>query len=56
MVFKFFDKKSRASGIRSVQNQQLADELYKPIIRKFRRFKVYCSFKDNIWGADLAVM
>ena len=36
------------------KNQQLANELHKPIIRKFKKGKVY-SFKDNIWGFDLAV-
>ena len=56
MVYKFFDKKSKGSGIRSMSNQQLADELHNPIIRKFKRCKVYCFFKDNIWGADLADM
>ena len=45
MVYKFFDKKSKASGLK---NQQLADELHKPIIRKFKIRKVYSSFKDNI--------
>ena len=39
-----------------MSNQQLADELHKPIIRKFKRRKVYSSFKDNIWGIDLADM
>ena len=38
------------------QNQPLAEELYKPIVRKFKKIKVYLSFKDNIWGADLADM
>ena len=38
------------------QNQQLAEELHKPIIRKFEKRKVYAAFKDNIWGADLAYM
>ena len=33
---------------------QLAEALHKPIIRKFEKQKVYSSFKDNIWGADLA--
>ena len=33
---------------------QLADELHKLIIRKFKKRKVYSSFTDNIWGADLA--
>ena len=34
--------------------QQLAEELHKPIIRKFLKRRVYSSFKDNICGADLA--
>ena len=54
MVYKFFDKKSSDSGIKSMSNQQLANELHKPIIRKFQKRKVYSSFEDNIWGADLA--
>ena len=62
MVFKFFDKKSAGSGAKHVntkitpQNQQLAEELHKPIIRKFEKRKVHAAFKDNIWGADLAGM
>ena len=35
---------------------QLAEELHKPIIRKFKKVKVYSGFRDNIWGADLADM
>ena len=38
------------------KNKQLAKELRKPIIRKFRKIKVYSAFRDNIWGADLADM
>ena len=34
----------------------LADEIHKPIIRKFNKRKVYSQFKDNIWGVDLADM
>ena len=57
MVYKFFDKKSQESGLaNNNENIQLADELHKPIIRKFKKRKVYSSFKDNIWGADLADM
>ena len=62
MVYKFFDKKSQGSGAKHVntkltpQNQQLAEELHKPIIRKFEKRKVHAAFKDNIWGADLADM
>ena len=39
-----------------MSNKQLAEELHKPIIRKFKKREVYSSFKDNIWGADLADM
>ena len=38
------------------ENIQLADELHKPIIRKFKKRKVYSSFRGNIWGVDLADM
>ena len=38
------------------ESLKLADELHKQIIRKFNKRKVYSSFKDNIWGADLADM
>ena len=37
-------------------NQELAEELHKPIIRKFKKQKVHSPFIDNIWGSDLAVM
>ena len=36
MVYKYFDKKTAGSGIKCMpQNEQLAEELHKPIIRKF---------------------
>ena len=63
MVYKFFDKKSMGSGnkkdmtkSRSLERSSLilADELHKPVIRKFNKRKVYLQFKDNIWGVDLA--
>ena len=38
------------------QNEQLAEELHKPVIRKFYKRKVDFSLKDNIWGADLAAI
>ena len=56
MVYKLFDKKSKGSGIINESNYQLANELHKPIIRKFKKRKVYSSFRDNIWGVDLADM
>ena len=45
MVYKFFDKKSASlnkssgSGIVNEPNYQLANELHKPIIRKFKKKK-----------------
>ena len=56
MVYNFFDKKSSGSGIANEPNYQLANELHKPIIRKFKKRKVYSTFRDNIWGVDLADM
>ena len=62
MVYKFFDSKVSGSGAKHVhtkitpQNQQLAEELHKPIIRKFENRKVHAAFTYNIWGVDLADM
>ena len=59
MVYKFFDKKSAGSSVANneiKQNMQLAEELHKPVIRNFRKRKIYSEFKDNIWDADLADM
>ena len=53
MVYKFFDKKT---GARVSVNEQLAEELHKKVIKKFKRRKAYASFKDNILAADLAEM
>ena len=52
MVYQFFDKKT---GSGASVNEQLAEDLDKPITKKFRR-KVYARFKDNICAADLAEM
>ena len=56
MIYKFFDKVSKGSGVNILLevNEQLA--LHKSIIRKFKKRQVYSGFKDNIWGADLADM
>ena len=66
MVYKCFDKKAKGSGVTTLsnksaikstpQNEQLADEPDKPIIRKFKKRKVYSVFKNNILAADLADM
>ena len=46
MVYKFFDQ---GSGIINEPNHLLANELHKPIIRKFKKKKVY-SFLEKIFG------
>ena len=51
-----FRNKFSGSGIANEPNYQLTNELHKPIIRKFNKRKVYSSFRDNIWGVDLADM
>ena len=54
----FFDKKSKGGGV-NIQldsNEELTNELRKPIIQKFKKRTVYSQFKDNIQGADLADM
>ena len=40
MVYKFFDRKTTGSGIKSMlQNEELAEQLHKPITRKCRKQK-----------------
>ena len=62
IVYKFFDKKGAAhKGTRInsdavSDNQQLAEELHKQIIRKFKKREVHSSFKDIIWGVHLVDM
>ena len=66
MNYKCFHKKSTSLPDKSVSGsginlkveprEQLAEELRKPIIRKFKKGTVYSGSKDKIWGADLADM
>ena len=64
MVYKFCDKKSSGSGVdTSLANKSLtepnyefANKLHRQIIRKFKKWKVYSSFRDNILGVNLADM
>ena len=50
MVYEFLDKKSalldksKGSGITNEPNYQLANELHKPVIKKFKKRKAYSSF------------
>ena len=66
LFYKFFDKKSASLTDKSASgssinipiefNEQLAKELHKPIIRKFKKRIVHSGFIDNIWVANLAGM
>ena len=49
-------KNFSGSGVDAEPNHQLANELHKQIIINFKKGKVFSSFKDNIWDADLADM
>ena len=53
-VYRFFDKKTSGSGIKSknISNKQLAKELYKPIIRKFKKEK-YIHLLYTILGLQI---
>ena len=69
MVYKFFDSKvaplnkktmagkgnAKHSSLEPTENNEiLAEELHKPVIKKFNKRKVYSQFRDNIWGVYLA--
>ena len=57
MIYKFFDKKFPGSDVNMyVNNEKLAEELHKKVIKKFLKSTVYSKLKDNIQGADLADM
>ena len=53
MFYNFFYKKR---GSKISVNEELAEELREPVIRKFKRRKVYAKFKGNILETDLAEM
>ena len=69
MVYNFFDKKTAGGAVTrarsetlftqdkyAIENKELAEELYKTIIRKFEKQKVHSYFINNIWGPDLVDM
>ena len=51
MVYNCFDKETSGGAVKnkSNSNQELAEELHTPIIRKFETQKVYSTSIDNIW-------
>ena len=51
MIYKFFDRIESGVSV----NEELAQELHKPVIKKLKR-RVYERCKDNIWATDLAEM
>ena len=58
MFYKSLDQKSKGSGvnIKVKHNEQLAEELNKPIIRNFKKRTVCAEFRDNVQGANLVDM
>ena len=54
----FLIKKISGSRIENeiISNKELAEELHKPIVRKFKKRKLNSPLIDNIWGADVADM
>ena len=56
MFYKFFDKKTADGSVKNeiMQNKVLAEDLHKPIIRKFEKRRVLSFLIENIWGADFA--
>ena len=57
MLFRFFDKKSKSSGLDYMLNQQFENELHKPIIRIFEkeRFIFYLKTMFGSWFSWYAV-
>ena len=49
------DKKTSGGTVKNeiISNKELAEELHKPIIRKFEKRKIHSSFIDKIWAVDL---
>ena len=50
-MYKSFHKKT---GLQASVNEELAEELHKPVFKNFKRRKVYARFRNNIWAADLS--
>ena len=62
-VLKYYENYCRQNkfvlcGIKNenISNKELAEELYKPIIRKSKKKKIHSSFIDNNWCADITDM
>ena len=53
LFHKSFDKKTLVGSVKSevICYEELAEELFKPSIRKFEKKDVHSLFMENIWGA-----
>ena len=63
MIYIFFDKKTSGpntlgSAVKReiMPNQEYAEQLHQPIIRKFKKRKVQSLFIGNVWRANLVVI
>ena len=58
MVYKLFVEKTSGGIVKNeiIYNKELAEELHKPIVRKFSKIKVHSPLIDNIWSTDLGDM
>ena len=58
MVYKFFDKKSKGSGvnIEAKNNEKLAEELHKPIIRNVKKKEQFIMDLKTIFGVLIQLM
>ena len=54
MLYTLSAKMSSERCFATKPNYQLWNELHRQIIKKFKRKKLDTSFRDNIWGVDLA--
>ena len=50
IIYKFFDKKISGGTVKNkiISNKKLAEELHKPIIKKFEKIKVHSTFIDSV--------
>ena len=56
MAYRFLITNLQAVVLNLCQVKSLKTNFINHLLEKFKRCKVYSSFKDNIWGADLAGM
>ena len=58
MVCKFFYKKTSSGIVKTekISNKELAEELHKPIIRKFKKRQVHSTFINNIFNFDMQLI